>query len=119
MSSLDEEMPPWLSLPKGVRQRVSERMGQRYGREDDQEEERHRQELRDLSAYRLVGFYGLKKAMRKGREYPGFGKDPRDWEAAVERCRALMGRMRTDPLFMERVMWLKEAVKEEMAKEEG
>jgi hypothetical protein len=116
MEITDPEMPPWLSLPEEVRRRVFERMQHRYGGEGDERTEDYRQELRDLAAHRLIQYYGLKKAMRKGRDYPAFGPNPQAWIEAALRTQKLLLRQLKDPLFMERARWMKAAVAEELAK---
>ena len=110
-----EEMPPWLSLPPEVRERVNARMTQRYGPEPERSVE-FTSDLRDLSAMRLIKALGLKKAMRKGASYPGFGPDPKDWLAAQVRCQTKLHTLTSNPAFIERAHWLKATVTEELTR---
>jgi hypothetical protein len=112
----NDVFPPWSALPQEVRDRVMERMLKRYGTEDDQRTEEYRQDLRNLSAFRLINAYGLKAAMRKGSDFPAFGPDPAAWLAAYQRCQATLEREANDPLAIERSQFILAIVQEELAR---
>lgn len=117
-----KEIPPWLSLPQDVRERVMERFKQITGHspENSLADIDPTRSLMDLGISRLIEMFkgDIKSAIRYAHANASkpqlYSVKVSDWIAADRRAKALLKRVINDPSIMAEGLLLHQLAAEEM-----